>query len=108
MKSLLLNALLLIAGFSAQAQSSTPVANIDAGHEGSPISPYLYGQFVEHAGSLIYNSLWSEMLDDRKFYFPVMLKPDEDMSSTPRRQGFGGQAGFRIGKNRSLRSLNAG
>jgi len=27
--------------------------------------------FIEHLGSLIYRSLWSEMLDDRKFYFPT-------------------------------------
>jgi len=27
--------------------------------------------FIEHIGTLIYRSLWSEMLDDRKFYFPI-------------------------------------
>lgn len=27
--------------------------------------------FIEHIGPLIYRSLWSEMLDDRKFYFPI-------------------------------------
>ena len=30
--------------------------------------------FIEHIGSLIYRSLWSEMLDDRKFYFPITSK----------------------------------
>jgi alpha-N-arabinofuranosidase len=33
--------------------------------------------FIEHIGPLIYRSLWSEMLDDRKFYFPIASKePD--------------------------------
>jgi len=27
--------------------------------------------FIEHIGPLINRSLWSEMLDDRKFYFPI-------------------------------------
>jgi alpha-N-arabinofuranosidase len=27
--------------------------------------------FIEHLRTLIYRSLWSEMLDDRKFYFPI-------------------------------------
>jgi alpha-L-arabinofuranosidase len=30
--------------------------------------------FIEHIGSLVYRSLWSEMLDDRKFYFPISSK----------------------------------
>ncbi len=36
-----------------------------------PISPYIYGQFIEHLGRCIYGGLWAEMLEDRKFYFPV-------------------------------------
>ena len=33
--------------------------------------------FIEHIRTLIYRSLWSEMLDDRKFYFPISSKePD--------------------------------
>jgi alpha-L-arabinofuranosidase len=60
-------------------QGSTPsapvLANIDASQTATPISPYLYGQFLEHAGGLVYSGLWSEMLDDRKFYFPVAAAP---------------------------------
>ena len=41
-----------------------------------PISKYEYGMFIEHIGSLIYRSLWSEMLDDRKFYYPITSKID--------------------------------
>src|SRR5690625_7480919 len=42
-----------------------------------PISPMIYGGFIEHIGNLINHSLWSETLDDRKFYFGVLEKPDE-------------------------------
>jgi len=36
-----------------------------------PISKYIYGQFTEHLGRSIYGGLWAEMLEDRKFYYPV-------------------------------------
>lgn len=65
-------------------------ARVDAAKVRAPISPYVYGQFVEHAGSLVYGSLWSEALDDRKFYFPVIPKPaapkDADASARPWRR----------------------
>lgn len=35
------------------------------------ISPYIYGTFIEHIESCIYNGLWSEIIIDRKFYTPV-------------------------------------
>src|SRR5262249_46717316 len=35
------------------------------------ISPYVYGQFIEHLGRCIYGGLWAEMLEDRKFFYPV-------------------------------------
>ena len=38
---------------------------------GEPISKYIYGQFIEHLGRCIYGGLWAEMLEDRKFYYPV-------------------------------------
>ncbi|MBE2213978.1 MAG: alpha-N-arabinofuranosidase [Opitutaceae bacterium] len=36
-----------------------------------PISPLIYGQFIEHLGRCIYGGIWAEMLEDRKFYFPI-------------------------------------
>jgi len=36
-----------------------------------PISEYIYGQFIEHLGHCIYGGIWAEMLEDRKFYYPV-------------------------------------
>lgn len=53
----------------AQAQNST--VRIDITQTGTPISPYIYGQFIEHLGRCIYGGLWAEMLEDRKFYYPV-------------------------------------
>lgn len=64
-----------IGGASAQqAGSGVPArlqVTIDAQTTSPPISKYLYGQFIEHIRSTMYNSLWAEMLDDRKFYFPI-------------------------------------
>ena len=42
-----------------------PIAAVD------PISPYLYSQFIEHLGRCIQGGIWAEMLEDRKFFFPV-------------------------------------
>ncbi len=51
-------------------------ATIDAGKVGEPISKFIYGQFIEHLGRCIYGGIWAEMLEDRKFYFPIT--PDYD------------------------------
>jgi alpha-N-arabinofuranosidase len=92
--------LLFLAALTASAQTNFPsqpvTAAIDASKTGSPISPYVYGQFLEHAGSLIYSSLWSEMLDDRKFYYPVQAKPAEDLNAEQ-----GGFGGFGPGRRRN-------
>ncbi len=45
--------------------------SIDVSSETAPISPYIYGQFIEHLGRCIYGGIWAEMLEDRKFYYPV-------------------------------------
>jgi alpha-N-arabinofuranosidase len=59
----------------APAQEAKPPASVTATIEADqlkdPISKYDYGMFIEHIGNLINHGLWSEMLDDRKFYFPI-------------------------------------
>ena len=35
------------------------------------MSKYIYGQFIEHLGRCIYQGIWAEMLEDRKFFWPV-------------------------------------
>ena len=48
-----------------------PEIVIDVAPKGQPISKYIYGQFIEHLGRCIYGGIWAEMLEDRKFYFPI-------------------------------------
>jgi alpha-L-arabinofuranosidase len=61
MKTIWSVVLLMFAGLAFGVQTLAPgqpvTANIDASKTGPPISPYIYGQFLEHAGSLIYGSL---------------------------------------------------
>jgi alpha-N-arabinofuranosidase len=47
---------------------NSPEVTVDLGTEIGRISPYIYGQFIEHAGRCIYGGIWAEMLDERKFY----------------------------------------
>ena len=68
---------------SAQQTAAAPgkiVATIDAAQIGVPVSPYEYGMFIEHIGQTMYSSLWAEMLDDRKFYFPIVSKDPESQT----------------------------
>ena len=48
-----------------------PRIAIDAAKTAEPLSKYVYGQFIEHLGRCIYGGIWAEMLEDRKFYYPV-------------------------------------
>lgn len=87
--------LLVLTALAAGAQTSTPgqpiTAVIDASKTGPPISPYVYGPFLEHIGNLIYSGLWSEMLEGRTFYYAVASEPEGDSNSG--RRGFGGGRG---------------
>jgi alpha-N-arabinofuranosidase len=47
---------------------------VDAAKVGQPISKYIYGQFTEHLGHCIYDGIWAEMLEDRKFFYTVGAK----------------------------------
>lgn len=65
----------------ANEDSKEIVAKINIKSEKEPISKYLYGQFIENlgnedVGNLIDDCLWAEMLDDRKFFYPVDLKEE--------------------------------
>ena len=65
--SLLAISLLVIPTVNAQ----TVRVKLDLKNQGEKISPLIYGQFIEHLGRCIYGGIWAEMLEDRKFYFPV-------------------------------------
>ncbi len=69
---------------------------IDAERTKAPISKYIYGQFIEYLGCCIEGGIWAEMLEDRKFYFPITDEfkawstetadgPIAEMLSSPRR-----------------------
>ncbi|MDX2187498.1 MAG: alpha-L-arabinofuranosidase C-terminal domain-containing protein [Opitutaceae bacterium] len=55
---------------SATPQTPAPLA-IDFSRTKEAISPLIYGQFIEHLGRCIYGGIWAEMIEDRKFYFPI-------------------------------------
>ncbi len=48
-----------------------PAATVQADKKLAPVSEYIYGQFIEHLGRCIYQGIWAEMLEDRKFCLPV-------------------------------------
>ncbi len=83
-------------GFTATAaQNNQPpspdrlAVSINVQQTAEPVSKYEFGMFIEHIGPLIYRSLWSEMLDDRKFYFPIssaQTEPAAPRSTGPSRQ----------------------
>ena len=59
---------------SAAQQAAVPErleATINTQQTAAPVTKYEWGQFIEHIGNTMYSSLWAEMLDDRKFYFPI-------------------------------------
>ncbi|MBO0881995.1 MAG: hypothetical protein J2P17_16975, partial [Mycobacterium sp.] len=56
---------------SAAAASADVSAVVDVAKTGDPISKNIYGGLLEQLGSLVYASLWSEVLFDRKFFNAV-------------------------------------
>jgi alpha-N-arabinofuranosidase len=79
-------------------QAALPVPSqlkvtIDTQQTSAPVSKYIYGQFIEHIGSMMYSSVWAEMLDDRKFYFPIKAEAAE-----AKPQSEGGPSRMRIRK----------
>src|SRR3569833_2137489 len=59
---------------------------IDASRRSKPVSRYAYGMFIEPIGGLVARTLWAEMLDDRKFYYPV-LPESKDAPPPPNAEG---------------------
>ena len=63
----LLATTVLVAPLAAQ----TITATINGSAKGTPISPLIYGMFIEHGGSLLEQGFRAELLDDRKFYYAI-------------------------------------
>ena len=65
----------LASSAEGQARSVRPLmVSLDASHRSAPVTKYEYGMFIEPIGNLVARTLWAEMLDDRKFYFPVIAQ----------------------------------
>jgi len=61
-----------------QAAASAPLQAlllVDPSRPGPEISPYLYGQFIEHLGRCIHDGVWAEKLRDRKFLLALDKSP---------------------------------
>ena len=95
LKRLLIVFMAAAASVPAPAQTSGAAkrisVSVDASKTAPPISPYIYGQFIEHIGDLINRSLWAEMLNDRKFYNEIDSKPPRPPAG---RGGGGGRFGM--------------
>ena len=85
---LALSLALTLAFFASPARSADvkASASVDPAQVGEPISPYIYGQFIEHLGRCIYGGIWAEMLQDRKFFDAPALNPWELVGATPFKQ----------------------
>jgi alpha-N-arabinofuranosidase len=53
------------------ARALKPQVTVEATKTLAPMSKYIYGQFIEHLGWCIYQGIWAEMLEDRKFFYAV-------------------------------------
>src|SRR5260221_13804991 len=76
MKSFATSLLCVLCLAAPGLRAGTIAVKVDAAQTGAPISPYIYGQFIEHLGRCIYGGVWAEMLEDRKFFYPVSDKYD--------------------------------
>lgn len=84
--NLLLTLGLAASGSFAQTeqQEMKTKIHLDLSRTGEPIEPFIYGQFIEHMGRCIYGGIWAEMLQDRKFFFPITADydPYKDLKDT--------------------------
>jgi alpha-N-arabinofuranosidase len=88
-------AIFLMATMSRGEEKAIPAlpntVTIDAGRTKAPISKYIYGQFIEHLGRCIYGGMWAEMLEDRKFFYPITddFRPWSTVTDKNTKRGFG-------------------
>ena len=81
------------AAASAAIAHPQPVqVTIDGAARSDPVTRYEYGMFIEPIGNLVARTLWAQMIDDRKFYFPV-VPASKDASPPANAQVFPGMAG---------------
>jgi alpha-N-arabinofuranosidase len=64
--------LIAVTLFTALAHAGPVSISINGRQASDPVTAYEYGMFIEPIGGLIARSLWAELLDDRKFYYPIV------------------------------------
>ncbi len=83
---LTLTAILALTAIGQRAITAEAVpVTIHTDAKGAEINPFIYGQFIEHLGRCIYGGIWAEMLEDRKFFFPITeeYSPYKSLTNTP-------------------------
>jgi len=68
-----------VTAFAQEAAPNVPDqlnVTINTQQTADPVSKYVFGSFIEHIGGTIYRSMWAELLDDRKFWFPITSKEE--------------------------------
>ncbi|MCY3020972.1 MAG: hypothetical protein NTW87_18300 [Planctomycetota bacterium] len=68
---------------SGNVRAGDAELTIDPAKPGPAISPYVYGQFIEHLGRCIRDGIWAEKLRDRKF----LLEPAKSAWQTVKPDG---------------------
>jgi alpha-N-arabinofuranosidase len=62
----------LVALRKLPAPAATPPSiAIDGSQVKQPLPVEIYSQFIEHLGRCVYGGIWAEMLEDRKFWYPI-------------------------------------
>jgi alpha-L-arabinofuranosidase len=64
-----------LSGPGAAGAALEATLTLDPSRPGAAISPYIYGQFIEHLGRCIHDGIWAEKLRDRKFFQPLDKSP---------------------------------
>jgi len=74
-----------VGALNAQTVAAASVVTLHGDRTGTAMNPFIYGQFIEHLGRCIYGGIWAEMLEDRKFYFPITAeyRPYRQLEDTP-------------------------
>lgn len=81
--ALLLSSTIAVAAQMEPTPPSRIMVTIDMQKTMPPVSKYEYGMFIEHIRDTMYRGLWSELLDDRKFYFPISSAAPESSPQQP-------------------------
>jgi alpha-N-arabinofuranosidase len=62
---------MIVGGLSLSMSAQPVTMTVDASKTGAPITRYMYGFFTELMANCYEGGMWSEMLGDRKFFYPV-------------------------------------